>query len=220
MPERMSINFTEDNIFLFQFIPTQLNYRDGQESVLKCLSDHLTTLNCTKQCYPVVFNQIADLEPCNDTQSDCIMRNMYDDNMDKYMLCLKPQTAIQYKSTTKVPKPQLHVQSNSMEIQYAFGTTEIEIKDEILQVSKEDFIGSVGGYLGLVLGFSIFAYISTFIEKLVKKVLNIFTKEQINERDWTIMRVILVYVATRPVQDTFEKYLDTDTFKILSEKSI
>ena len=27
-------------------------------------------------------------------------------------------------------------------------------------------------------------------------------------------------LLSRPVQDTFEKYLDTDTFKILSEKSI
>ena len=29
-----------------------------------------------------------------------------------------------------------------------------------------------------------------------------------------------VWGTTRPVEDTFEKYLDTDTFKILSEKSI
>ena len=46
-------------------------------------------------------------------------------------------------------------------------------------------------------------------------------KSHIFDRDIAFKKILIaVLKSIRPVQDTFEKYLDTDTFKILSEKSI
>ena len=41
------------------------------------------------------------------------------------------------------------------------------VKEEILMVHTTDFIGSIGGSLGLFLGFSCFTYLSGMIDKVL-----------------------------------------------------
>ena len=43
------------------------------------------------------------------------------------------------------------------------------VKEEMLVITTEDFIGSVGGSLGLFLGFSFFTYLLEILQKFVWK---------------------------------------------------
>ena len=51
---------------------------------------------------------------------------------------------------------------------YAMKETKV-VKEEVLVVTTENLIGSVGGSLGLFLGFSFFTYFSGLLEKFMCK---------------------------------------------------
>ena len=56
--------------------------------------------------------------------------------------------------------------NNSVVLQYRFAKEEMDIKQEYLIYDTITMIGSVGGTLGLFIGFSIFTCISSIIEKM------------------------------------------------------
>ena len=48
----------------------------------------------------------------------------------------------------------------------AYSSDEIKIEEETLMIGTSSYIGSVGGSLGLFLGFSCFTYLSCCIQKV------------------------------------------------------
>ena len=51
----------------------------------------------------------------------------------------------------------------------SFTSKEVDIFEEILIVDEINLIGSLGGSLGLFIGFSFFGYITTFLDVIVDK---------------------------------------------------
>ena len=53
-----------------------------------------------------------------------------------------------------------------LDILFTFGTNEKEVAEEVLMIGLSSYIGSVGGSLGLFLGFSFFTHLSCCIDKI------------------------------------------------------
>ena len=60
--------------------------------------------------------------------------------------------------------------NTSLQLWIWYDTDLLEIKTEANVVSLRDFVGSVGGSLGLFLGFSLFTYLSLFLDTLFQRI--------------------------------------------------
>ena len=80
--------------------------------------------------------------------------------------CLHPKEDIQYKANFY---PSFHTRNNRTEFYFMFyfDRATKEVKEEVWIVTTGHFIGSVGGTLGLSLGFSCFTYLSGIIDKFL-----------------------------------------------------
>ena len=80
---------------------------------------------------------------------------------------MKPMKTTLYKAKA-VPFEKASNQSNSkVELLFSYSSDEIKIEEETLMIGTSSYIGSVGGSLGLFLGFSFFTYLSYLIDKLL-----------------------------------------------------
>ena len=88
---------------------------------------------------------------------------------DEVMKCFKPKLTHLYKAI----KPSFdESESSSTKVKlniYPYSST-LEVKKEILVLDASTFIGSIGGSLGLFLGFSIFSYLSGLIDWIVTRI--------------------------------------------------
>ena len=67
-----------------------------------------------------------------------------------------------------------------MELQFGYSSDQIKIEEETLMIGTSSYIGSVGGSLGLFMGFSVFTYLSYCIDKFFELV-------------WTIICLLYVF---------------------------
>ena len=88
--------------------------------------------------------------------------------------CLLQKKFKQY--TTRVEQIELEIKdinnaTEDMNVQFSivFTSKDADIFEEILIVDEISLIGSLGGSLGLFIGFSFFGYITTFLDVIVDK---------------------------------------------------
>lgn len=60
--------------------------------------------------------------------------------------------------------------NTSIQLWLWYDSNRMEMKTEAEVMGVPDFIGSVGGSLGLFLGFSLFSYFSLFLDSLFEKI--------------------------------------------------
>ena len=113
-------------------------------------------------------NTVSRLDLCADgNQTRTFLTKITDS--DEVMKCFKPKLTHLYKAI----KPSFdESESSSTKVKiniYPYSST-LEVKKEILVLDASTFIGSIGGSLGLFLGFSIFSYLSGLIDWIVTKI--------------------------------------------------
>ena len=96
--------------------------------------------------------------------------------MDMFDKCLVQKQFKQY--TTRVEQVDLEIvkedmpnTTEDMNVQFSltFGSNTVDIFEEILIVDGISLLGSLGGSLGLFIGFSFFGYITSFLDVIVEK---------------------------------------------------
>ena len=70
-----------------------------------------------------------------------------------------------YKAKSQ-PLEKALTQNSTVDIAFAYSSDELKIEEETLMIGTSSYIGSVGGSLGLFLGFSCFTYLSCCIQKV------------------------------------------------------
>ena len=80
---------------------------------------------------------------------------------------MKPMDTTLYKAKP-VPMKSASNQSKIVNLMFSYQYDEIKIEEETLMLGTSSYIGSVGGSLGLFLGFSFFSKLSYFFGKLLK----------------------------------------------------
>ena len=138
----------------------------GTEDFNQCFSNMIKQYShCNTKCFPILYNYLKELPPCNTSEDvQCIFDSIAGHRQDRYK-CLHLKQNVQYDTNFF-----FNAEKQSNETGFKFGLyfdkTNKDIKEEILMVTIEDFIGSIGGSLGLFLGFSCFTYVSGLLDKL------------------------------------------------------
>ena len=97
-------------------------------------------------------------------------------NSEKVSLCLFQKSFKQYTTRVEqfdfeIVKEDLHNGAEDMNVQFnlIFASTIIDIHEEILIFDEISLLGSLGGSLGLFIGFSFFGYITTLLHVIMDK---------------------------------------------------
>ena len=149
---------------------THMNGVNNRENCIRKLLLDATKDNCSV-CNPIIFGFLSGIEMCqNVSDFDCSIdkfgpldpMNMIHDE------CLKTASTTEYAADYSTVNLGEGLPSIGFNFRYISQRTEVQ--EEKLVISSRDFIGSIGGSLGLFLGFSIFHYSSVIIDGLFKRI--------------------------------------------------
>ena len=77
---------------------------------------------------------------------------------------MKPENTMIYK-TRPIPFESM-IGQDKVQMEFTFASDEIIIQEETLMIDACSYIGSVGGSLGLFLGFSFFTFLSSIVDQV------------------------------------------------------
>ena len=140
---------------------TNITYQNVHKSIEDCIENLMATNDVCEKCLPFFFsfkaNKKLSCQSIEDNKcwSDWIFLGK---NHNTYKNCLKPRQTILYNAKSKLYE-KIGNQSNIMELQFGYSSDQIKIEEETLMIGTSSYIGSVGGSLGLFMGFSVFTYL-------------------------------------------------------------
>ena len=140
-------------------------YDSGTIYNLECVEKVLKSSNCTNRCE--ILSYIDNLPFCESAKDlQCMWFNI---NYTIYTDCFKTKSAITYSLQQRIENP-IHkdINRSSTTIYVALWSMEKEIQEEVPLLTTQDFIGSIGGSLGMFFGFSFSASFFFCIDKLFK----------------------------------------------------
>ena len=176
-PTILNIDFKETYSKEVAFIsPKLLLFKNGVDSPTKCVQRiNLQVEKCGFECNPwISYDQdkqmcsIDDMEN-NKNGSECLQATIL-----LYHNCLNPKKALLYHPTITTPRYYKKIQDPTIEVSLDIMTNIIEIREEKLITETHDFIGSLGGSLGMFFGFAIISWIFTGIDKIFEKLTQFF----------------------------------------------
>ena len=146
---------------------TSISYQYGHKSVADCIENWMSTNDVCKKCSPF-FHSFKNKKPSCQSNEDnkCwYLWSFFGKNFNNYKRCLKPmETTLFTGISLPFERPLVH--NSTVNIAFAYSSDEIKIEEETLMIGTSSYIGSVGGSLGLFLGFSCFTYLSCCIQKV------------------------------------------------------
>jgi hypothetical protein len=140
---------------------------DTQDTFAICRGKHLIhqieELNCTKKCLPVQLGNFKHLtkdikDICTSEEDhNCNALSWNSDNTVRtdQGKCIKPCHRSQYKAEILESKTVMY-QNNTFAIAFKYKNNRISVHEEVLLFDFWTMIGTVGGSLGLFIGFSYF----------------------------------------------------------------
>ena len=145
---------------------TDYQYMTGTKDFEECLAEQIAkNSKCETKCYPFLFNFLPNLTLCNPEEYPCMYTMLISRWKYRYE-CLHGKTNIQYKTSTS-PSSKSNANGSEFFFWVYFNKATKDIKEEVFIVTTGSFIGSVGGSLGLFLGFSFFTYLAGIIDRVL-----------------------------------------------------
>ena len=166
---KLSVPFDGSLGSLAEVTPSQVLFRDGIPDVKKCIKDIVMTFNCSLICSTPIFNYLDELPLCP-TYEDmaCMTHNggFYPEKEAALGQCLRPANTMEFKAKVISFRSSA---SEHINMWFKYGSGQLEVNEEILSIGLTTFIGSIGGSLGLFLGFSMYDYISSLVDAILKR---------------------------------------------------
>ena len=123
--------------------------------------------------FPYEFPFLKGFENCtSNAEAKCMEQQIILNEKSLLQACFKSKRATKYNGVKVLGHSDQNSYKAGIYFYFDHISSSITLQNERYIISTTDFIGSVGGSLGLFLGFSFFTYTSDVIEK----VLNKFTK--------------------------------------------
>ena len=148
---------------------TDYHYIEGVDDFEQCFVEQLAkNSNCNTTCYPTIYNFLPNFKPCNSSKNFYCMQRLLlkvDLRQMRYE-CLQAKKSIQYNANFVRSSQKLEKGTTGFVFSYYFDKGTKDVKEEVWTVTTGNFIGSVGGSLGLFLGFSCFTYLTGIIDKI------------------------------------------------------
>ena len=149
---------------------TRKSYLNGHKSVEECIKNWMATNDVCKKCSPLFFTFKKEITTCQSFEDNQCWYNWsfyVSKNYKRYKKCMKPKETTLYKGKPVPVAKRGSNQSNSIDLFFTYPSDEVKIEEETLMMGTSSYIGSVGGSLGLFLGFSFFSSLSYFVGKLL-----------------------------------------------------
>ena len=145
-------------------------YKNGNSDFASCMENIIRNLDCKNICAPFYLFSSLNIPACKTYEEfECVDKNLYatGDIATQNYACHKPSLAKLY-----LPRPnswKRYLGDDSSQMYFYFESLFILYKEEMDVISASQLIGTVGGSLGLSIGFSFYSYFSGFFEKVVQK---------------------------------------------------
>ena len=155
----------------FKLTPHEIRFLDGQDDPTDCQEKVLKQANCTLICYPLTFNYL-EIPPCQTyNETDCMSTQIYSfSSLERQRYpCLKPKIITEFRGEHFLYK-RTQIDGSLLLIQAYFLPTKKEVKEEMYVLGPREYIGYIGGSLGLLLGFSCYTYILCLIDKILDSI--------------------------------------------------
>ena len=169
-PQTTELLIKRGQMAFYQSMIAQINYlyRDGVEDFEQCFLRHiLENVDCRIKCFPLIFNIFSPaLKPCQTKDKLLCMYKKLAIVRGPRNQCLRLKNLTMFQGDTYF-RFATNSNKTSIKINFYSAGDSIKVAEEILVVSTGSFIGSIGGSLGLFLGFSFFSYLATLIDKLL-----------------------------------------------------
>ena len=153
--------------------PTKLQFKNGQESCTKCFENLILELEkCgVKHCNPrFAYDSKKPMCTSEDHKKNPNLKVCGMAAAKKHKkVCLKPKEALIFNPTISNPQYHRKIENPTIEISLDFISDRMEIRAEKLITETHDFIGSLGGSLGMFFGFAIISWIFVGIDKIFEK---------------------------------------------------
>ena len=170
-PTKLTIDFDTEVYFQAELSITDLRLRNGVENVSECLSNAMNAFNCKVKCYPLVYNSVSAIPVCKSFEEmNCIINEEWNTPERTFQIrkCLRPDSTNLYKANTFIAPNEHSKNTSEMEFWFIFTSEEVEVKEEMPVIGLASFIGSVGGSLGLFLGFSMYSTLVMITELFIR----------------------------------------------------
>ena len=158
--------------FGFMLKPRVVQRLEGILNREACIVETLNQSNCTTICSPILFD-FLDIPKCSIVSDYLCMAKFFLGKKSRGLIwpkCFENQNFVLYKQQNegRLTAFQNDTYVAKFIIQINHIPKRVEVLTERYVISTTDFIGSVGGSLGLFLGFSIFTYSSDLVSKIFK----------------------------------------------------
>ena len=144
-------------------------FRNGATNNTKCFEKLFLDYNCSTICTILDYYR-GNLPLCQTVgELQCIWNQIYA-NYSPFTDCFKTTLATTYSLVERIDQP-IHTEINttSTTVWVGLWTMEKEVQEEVKLLTTEDFIGSVGGSLGMFFGFSIYATFLYCIDQVLNR---------------------------------------------------
>ena len=163
-----TLSFNTSELYWFEMQVTDITYQNGHKRIEDCLENWMAINNECKDCSPFFFSfknkKTVSCQSMKDNKCWYYWA-FYGENFNEYKKCMKPMETTLFNAKPKTLQ-KISDQSDTVEFDFGYSSDQIKIEEEALMIGTSSYIGSVGGSLGLFLGFSVFTYLSYCIDKL------------------------------------------------------
>ena len=153
--------------------PTTVMGLSGIENADECVVQHLKKAKCPYICSPIIFNFLNEwIPPCSKNEDYLCMLDYYQKTMIPELPCYdeKQKKATKIKGVSQKARYGQVAASTNQQYQLFLRfnqiTNDLHDMEEMYILSTEDFIGTVGGSLGLFLGFSFLTFVTDVVGKV------------------------------------------------------
>ena len=156
----------EQEFTQLKFSVTEKVFQDGVDDNQRCLNRLLMNKNCSTKCNLLSF---GNLPACPTIPAlKCMWKDLL--STADYINCYKTKKAITYELQQRIENP-FHkaINLSSTEIYIGLWSMAKNVQEEVPLLTLQDFIGSVGGSLGMFFGFSISATLLYTISKILNQ---------------------------------------------------
>ena len=172
-PDTFKLPFKNNSLgqWNFKLTPHEIRFLDGQDDPTSCQEQVLKQANCTQICSPLTFNYLK-IPPCKTyNETDCMSTHIYSfSSLERQRYpCLKPKVITEFRGETFLYK-ETQINGSLLFFQAYFLPTKKEVKEEMYVIGAREYIGYIGGSLGLLLGFSFYTYIICLIDKFLDSI--------------------------------------------------
>ena len=170
-PSKLEIVFKENGYTYMDSVKaTEFYFENGVDDSDQCWTDEINSGSCPVKCKLVNFaGNLSRLPICQTLEEvRCILGQASEFNV--FTKCNQKKKMLTFeRDLIRLKRYQDHQDDESQHLRIGLFQMSKEIKEEIDVITTQGLIGSIGGYLGTVFGFSISTFVLFLIENILKR---------------------------------------------------